>query len=307
MSGENVIAVVITRDRPLLLERCLQGIAKQCARVGATIVIDDAGAHDAHHVTRRHPGTQLIRLHVNRGPAAAYGIGMRAALAAGATHLWLMDDDGVAGDADCLGTLLAALRGGDVAIAAPLVRAVADPARLAFPLRLRARTRFRADDLDGARIIPGKVHFFNGTLLRAELVRRIGFPDPRLFMRGDEVEYGLRARRAGAGIVTVTDAVFLHPDSAGEIHPILGGLFYAVVPASPLKRHHQFRNRGWIFARHNMWLWLAADHVRYFCHYAGRRDPAGYAAWLALTWSGVFGLPGTPRPARVTLPRPAAL
>ena len=105
------------------------------------------------------------------------------------------------------------------------------------------------------------------------------------------MEFLLRARRAGACIVLDTATHFLHPGSKAEIHPILLGRFYAVVPQEEGKQFYQFRNRGYIFRRYGMWAWLAADVVRYAYYFmiTRRADVAGLARWAAATTSGVRG------------------
>ena len=289
-----VFAVVVTHNRPALLATCLAALLDQSRAADAIIVVDNASDLP---LAPMPTGARVLRLASNRGPAAGYAAGIRAALADGATHVWLMDDDGWADGPDCLTELLTVAAAYGSALTCPLVCNAAARDRLAFPIRQAGRTCFTVADLRPGPI-EGFAHLFNGALIAAHVFDEIGLPDARLFMRGDEVEFLLRAGRAGLSILTDTRTVFLHPACDAEIHPILGGAFYAMVPADPLKRWCQFRNRGWIFSRYAMWGWLAADHVRYACHFlAGCRDLAGYAGWLHATWSGVLGRLGHPETA----------
>lgn len=290
-NNPRVVAAVATRNRPALLERCLAGVLAQSRPPDAVIVVDDAGDVPLAPLVSRHgPSVTLLRLPCNCGPATAYTVAIETALREGADQVWLMDDDGLPADAGCLASLLAAAARLEAPIAAPLVCDIDHPERLSFPLRLDGRTRFLSDEVRQHGCVHGFAHLFNGTLIDAAVFRRIGFPDPRLVMRGDEVEFRLRAQRGGIRIVTDPSVCFLHPGSSPEIHPILRGRFYAVVPPDGRKRALQFRNRGWIFSRYGMWGWLAADHLRYACFYlAQKRDAAGYLAWLRCTWSGVAG------------------
>ncbi len=274
-----------------MLSRCLAALASQVRLPDRVIVVDNASQTPVRvSVEAAFPGARVVALPTNIGPAAGFSAGIEAALAAHATHVWLMDDDGRPAEPTCLARLLttAALAGS--ALTCPLVRDVADPALLAFPIRQHGWTRFTVATLRRRPLIEGFAHLFNGALITASTFARIGLPERTLVIRGDEVEFLLRAKRAGLRVVTDTQTGFLHPSSAAEIHPILGGTFYAVVPCSPFKRHYQFRNRGWVFARYGKWGWLAADHVRYACYYLGTaRDPSGYGDWLRATWSGVAG------------------
>ena len=286
----SVAAVIVTHDRPGLLKRCLAALSAQSRAPDCIFVIDNASREPAGPLVACIPNARTIRLARNLGAAAGFGAGIRAARAGGYSHIWMMDDDGAPASPDCLAGLLATQAECGSALTCPLVLDVADHARLAFPIRQAGRTRFTVAALKQRRRIEGFAHLFNGALVASAAFAQIGLPDARLGMRGDEVEFLLRARRAGLRIVTDTQTAFLHPSSNAEIHPILGGLFYAVVPCDARKRAYQFRNRGWIFTRYGMWTWLAADHVRYAIHFlAGCQDPASYAAWLRATWAGVFG------------------
>jgi rhamnopyranosyl-N-acetylglucosaminyl-diphospho-decaprenol beta-1,3/1,4-galactofuranosyltransferase len=297
-----IIAVITTYDRAVLLARCLAAIEAQHRPPDTILVVDDASPGSATAATiARIPRARHIRHAANRGGAAAYRTGIEIALDLGADAVWLMDDDGLPASPDCLARLLDRLRQG-AEIAAPLVLDDAAPGRLAFPIRLRHRTRFSRDDLDGRERIQGFAHLFNGALIQTALFRRIGLPDPRFLCRGDEVEFLYRARRAGAAVCIDTRAPFLHPGAAPEIHPILGGAFYATVPRTEAKRRTQFRNRGHIFLAYRMWVFLVADVARYGCHFLLRRhpDPRGFRDWLAATaegWRGRFlRQPTPPRP-----------
>ncbi len=155
-----------------------------------------------------------------------------------------MDDDGRPQRADCLDLLLRRARTEPAALVGPLVLDVDRPDWLAFPIRISGHTRFLTEQLRAHGPVRGFVHLFNGALISRELLEQIGLPDRRLFIRGDEVEFLFRALRAGASVLLETDALFLHPGSAPEIHPILGGLYHAVVPACRTKQYYLFRNPG---------------------------------------------------------------
>ncbi len=298
VDGALVVAVVLTHERPVLLAQCVDALLAQARMPDHVLVVDNGSSTQLPDRVARSPRVRVLRLTKNEGPAAGFQAGIRAALDMGATHVWLMDDDGRPEDAECLTGLLAAAAREASAITCPLVRNVARRERLAFPIRQHGRTRFTAADLDPAPVIEGFAHLFNGALIEAAAFARIGLPDRRLFMRGDEVEFLLRARRASLRIVTDTRVGFLHPACDQEVHPILGGAFYAMVPGEPVKRYCQFRNRGWIFWQYGMRGWLLADHIRYACHFLiGARDPAGYFEWLRATWHGVLGHLDRPLPA----------
>ena len=288
--SSRVVAVIITHNRQRLLACCLDALELQDRRPDLVIIVDNASDEPVDAILAHRRDTLLLRLSRNQGPAAAFGLGIRHALASLADFIWMMDDDGWPADPACLSSLLATSMREGADLVSPLIRDIDRPDRLAFPIRQGGRTKFTAASLDDDPLILDFAHLFNGALIARSVFQSVGLPNARLFIRGDEVEFLLRMRRAGLRILTDLRIGFLHPSSGREIHPILGGRFYAVVPNDPIKCFYQFRNRGWIFARYGMWGWLAADHVRYACWYLfAEHDPAGYGRWLRTTWMGVLG------------------
>ncbi len=288
--GPRVVAVVVTRDRPALLRRCLAAVAGQTRPPDETLVVDnDSPGPETGAAVAAFPGVRHLRMPANLGGAGGFHIGAETALRAGADLVWLMDDDGRPQDPHCLQRLLAGAEPNG--IVAPLVLDAEAPERLAFPIRLRGRTRFHAAEVAGHPRIGGFANLFNGALVGAGLFRAVGLPEPRFFIRGDEVEFLYRALRAGLPVRIETAARFLHPSSRPELRPIMFGLFYAVDPATDAKRRHLFRNRGHIFRAYGMWGYLAGDVARYGWYYlvSRRLDLGGFGRWLGATAAGLRG------------------
>ena len=287
------VCVIVTRDRPALLAQCLRAVAAQSRAPDVVLVVDNASGPETQRVLAERDGLRVLRMSENLGGAGGFRAGISHALECGADWIWLMDDDGRPQELTCLGELIDTAAATQADIVGPLVVDVDRPERLAFPIRINGHTWFGAADVAAHGQVAGFVHLFNGALISAALFQRIGLPDARFFIRGDEVEFLIRARRSGARIVLETRAPFLHPGSHAEIHPIFGGLFYAVVPLDPVKQFYQFRNRAFIFLHYRMWLWLAADAVRYGTYFlvSRRFDLQGFAGWLGASgagWSGQF-------------------
>jgi rhamnopyranosyl-N-acetylglucosaminyl-diphospho-decaprenol beta-1,3/1,4-galactofuranosyltransferase len=289
----SVAAVIVTRNRPVLLRQCLNAVLAQVRPPDMTIIIDnDSAGSDTQAVTDEFAGVRHIKLKENLGGAGGFRLGIIIGLQAGADAIWLMDDDGRPASPDCLNQLIeSSSKGSD--IAAPMVVDTNDHSRLAFPLRLRGRTCFNTNDVLSVSKIEGFAHLFNGTLVKAAVFHAVGLPDPRFVIRGDEVEFLYRTLRADLKVHTLMAARFLHPSSTPEIHPIIFGMFYATIPTSQLKCYHQFRNRGYIFRAYGMWIYLFADIIRYgwFFIISSRFDICGFWHWLTATaigWRGKF-------------------
>ena len=286
--AQTVVAVIVTRHRPELLAQSLAAVALQTRRPDHVVVVDNGADADTQVVVEAAglPVTYLPSRR-NLGGAGGFALGMLHALARGADWVWCADDDGRPADATVLETLLASARQHGLAEVSPLVVDMADPTRLAFPLRRGARWRRRRSDFDGLDLLPRYASLFNGALFSAEALDVIGVPDYRLFFRGDETEMHRRMLRAGLPFGTCPKATYLHPEGTTEFEPILGGRLSAQYPQNEVKRYFTYRNRGYLMAQPGM-RWLRPLEVLRFGWFflVHRRDPGGWREWLRLTRAG---------------------
>ena len=63
---------------------------------------------------------------------------------------------------------------------------------------------------------------FEGFMVRREVVERIGLPDPSYFIFYDDVDFAVRARRAGFRIWAVRDAVLVRQLDFDQQHDLSG-------------------------------------------------------------------------------------
>ena len=283
-----VVVVVVTRHRREQLAQSLAAIAAQTQRVDGVVVVDNGPDQSAEEVVRASglPVTYLPSAR-NLGGAGGFALGMLHALALGADWVWCADDDGRPADATVLATLLDAAHRHGLAEVSPLVTDMADPDRLAFPLRRGLRWRRRRSDFAGLDLLRGYASLFNGALFRAEAIDVVGVPDYRLFFRGDETEIHRRLLRAGLPFGTCPQAAYLHPEGTTEFAPILGGRLSAQYPADEVKRYFTYRNRGYLMAQPGMRWLRPLETVRFGWFFlVSRRDRAGWREWLRLTRAG---------------------
>jgi rhamnopyranosyl-N-acetylglucosaminyl-diphospho-decaprenol beta-1,3/1,4-galactofuranosyltransferase len=283
-----VVAVIVTRDRPVLLAQSLAAIAGQSRRPDHVLVVDN-GPDDAVRATVEASGLPATYLPSRRnlGGAGGFALGMLHALALGAEWVWCADDDGRPADDSVLATLLDAAERHGLAEVSPMVTDMADPERLAFPLRRGLRWRRRLSDFAGIEILPRYASLFNGALFRADALDVVGVPDYRLFFRGDETEIHRRMVRAGLPFGTCVAAAYLHPEGTTEFQPILGGRLSAQYPSNEVKRFFTYRNRGYLMAQPGMRWLLPLEWIRFsYFFLVHRRDRAGWREWVRLTTAG---------------------
>jgi len=286
--SELVCAVVVTHRRPDDLARSLAALAEQSRPVDHLIVVDnDDDPVVAELVAAQPIPTTYLGSRRNLGGAGGFALGMLYALAIGADWIWLADDDGRPADGDVLATLLDCAVRHDLAEVSPTVCDLADPDRLAFPLRRGLVWRRHVSELrtEGADqdLLPGITSLFNGALFRATTVEAVGVPDLRLFMRGDEVELHRRLVRSGLPFGTCLNAAYLHPQGSAEFKPILGGRMHTQYPDDDKKRFFTYRNRGYLLSQPGLRKLLPQEWLRFGWYFlAVRRDPAGLAEWIQL-------------------------
>ena len=283
-----VVCVVVTRHRPESLSRCLAAVAGQSRRPDHVVVVDN-GPDDPARIAVEQCGLPFTYLasRTNLGGAGGFALGIHTARSRGADWVCLADDDGHPGGDRTLATLLRCADDKGLDAVAPLVLDLDDAERLAFPLRRGmtwARTR---SDLSGIRFVPGVAQLFNGTLLSARTLDAVGVPDPRLFVRGDEVELHRRLVRSGLRFGTCTLASYRHPSGALDYRPILGGRVPVYVPAERVRAAIAFRNQGYLTSQPGLRWRRWPDEARYAWYYlAQQRDLAGWREWQSRSGAG---------------------
>jgi len=231
LGAETVAVVVVTYDRADLLERMLVGLAALERLPDAVIVVDNASTDHTPAVlaAATNPGLQTIRTEENLGGAGGFHLGTRTAYERGFDRIWLMDDDVVPAP-DCLTVLMA--RDDDCLMAVRedleghLIEKAATRFDLRNPLAIHPKRSLVETDYGTRDRMPEAVELenvaFEGFMVRRSVVDAIGLPDPSYFIFYDDVDYAVRARRAGFRIFAVRDAVLVRQLDFDQQHD-LGG------------------------------------------------------------------------------------
>ncbi|HEX2401410.1 MAG TPA: glycosyltransferase family 2 protein, partial [Mycobacterium sp.] len=209
---ESVCAVVVTHRRPDELAKSLDAVSAQTRAPDHLVVVDNDDDARVRDIVAGQPvATTYLGSRRNLGGAGGFALGMLHALSLGADWVWLADDDGRPLDSEVLGTLLTCASRHGLAAVSPMVCDMADPQRLAFPLRRGLVWRRRVSELrtGSEDLLPGIASLFNGALFRASTLEAVGVPDLRLFVRGDETELHRRLVRSGLPFGTCLNAVYL--------------------------------------------------------------------------------------------------
>jgi rhamnopyranosyl-N-acetylglucosaminyl-diphospho-decaprenol beta-1,3/1,4-galactofuranosyltransferase len=226
---ETVAVVVVTYNRADLLARTLDGLGAQTREPDAVIVVDNASVDHTRQVLDAHRGLRLQRIHLdsNTGGSGGFRAGVAAAYEQRFDRVWLMDDDVVPAP-DCLALLMAQ----DEACLMPvredtrghLVEKAATDFDLVHPWAVRPK-RSSVETTYGDRAsMPERVELhnvaFEGFLIRREVLDTVGLPDESFFIFYDDVDFALRARRAGYRIWAVRDAVLVRQLDFDQQHAL---------------------------------------------------------------------------------------
>jgi rhamnopyranosyl-N-acetylglucosaminyl-diphospho-decaprenol beta-1,3/1,4-galactofuranosyltransferase len=228
---ETVAVVVVTYNRADLLERMLHGLGALERLPDAVIVVDNASADHTPAVlaAATNPGLQVIRAEDNLGGAGGFHLGVRTAYRAGFDRIWLMDDDVVPAPG-CLTVLMERDEDCLMAVredtAGRLVEKAATRFDLRNPLAIRPKKGMVETDFGSRDRMPELVEVqnvaFEGFMVRRSVVDAVGLPDPSYFIFYDDVDFAVRARRAGFRIWAVRDAVLVRQLDFDQQHDLSG-------------------------------------------------------------------------------------
>lgn len=250
----NVTAVVVTHDRPRLLEQTLDALAAQSHKPTAVVVVDNASGPETRQLLAVRHDVQVCRLEENSGGAGGFATGVDVALRAGADWIWLLDDDAVP-HVDALELLLDQLPQVGSKVGA-LCSAVEEFGGLALQHRryfepATLREPVVKGEAYGEHLVRIDTGSFVGFLLNANAARANGLPNRDFFLAYDDTEYSLRLGVAGWSLWLVPASVIDHRRTAsGRLRNARFGL----------KHYYNLRNQLAVFRRYGCaprWrLWI---------------------------------------------------
>lgn len=235
----SITAIVVTYNRIELLRKCISALLQQTAPLKRIIIIDNASGDGTEEAFSNIVDSRIlyVRLPNNTGGAGGFAAGIQHAVELSDSWLWLMDDDAC----PCLNA------------AEELVAVAKNPNNIYGSLAVFGKytswtttliEQGRATNL--ANEVPKEAYVesmpFLGFLVHRNLVDKIGLPDADYFIAADDMEYCVRAHRAGARIVLAGNSHIEHPRTQQQIINVLGvNITYLSLP--PWKRYYDTRNR----------------------------------------------------------------
>ncbi len=244
---DRLAIAIVTFNRSVLLGELLESAATMHGSPYRVVVVDNASTDDTSEVVesfrdRFDEGVLVYHtLPTNTGGSGGFSEGTRVALEEGADWVWLMDDD-VEILPDAMERFEPWMRRFQVlhgrrydVDGSPFFWQAKFNEFLGVPLPY---TR-KAFNPEGYAITNSGT--FEGMLIHADIVRRIGLPDPRFFISWDDAVYAWLASRYTQ--VAYVDAYVLQKKR--EQKQINLGLRH-LNDSSPLAKYHVMRNRAYV-------------------------------------------------------------
>lgn len=228
------------------VQRLVSALSEQCDHV---IIVDNGSSRaevDALRQTCTESGALLVTLGRNTGIAAAQNRGIEVARELGAQQVLLSDDDS-APEPGMVTRLLEGLelaqRSGPVAAVGPLIEEGDGADELIYVARTWGPRRANRSE---TRVELAPVAFLvaSGCLLSLDALDLVGPMNESLFIDHVDLEWGLRARRAGLGLFVVTRARMSH--SLGDRMVTIPGRRQPVHVHSATRNYYLVRNTTWL-------------------------------------------------------------
>ena len=201
---DKVIAVIVTYNRQQLLSNCITALKNQTRKVDSILVINNGSTDDTSKWLKKQKNIDHIT-QGNLGSGGGFYTGIKTAFERGYSWIWLMDDDGFPKE-DALEKLL------EDDTEELLLRNCAVINKDNKKSFVWKTLGYKSIDDVKTKTIQNIAHPFNGTLLHRRIVERVGFPNPKLFLWGDETEYYYRIIKKNAiPFCTMTESIHYHP------------------------------------------------------------------------------------------------
>jgi len=250
--NKNIIAIVVTFNRKKFLLQCLKAIYNQTCKISKIIVVDNASTDGTYEYLINNnflssAKLKYIRLNRNLGGSGGFFYGIKFAMDLGAEWIWMMDDDALP-DKDALKELsYIAKNPMNIYGSTPCWK---DELSWGVKIRLKDGSKKYIEKLqDMAHETEVEFIPFLGIYVHRQMIKKIGYPEKDFFIAADDVEYTLRAKKAGSKLIQAGKSYIIHPPSSRYQIKILGNTIYCLkLPA--WKRYYDTRNRILIARKH---------------------------------------------------------
>ena len=221
MSEPRVSIIILNWNSYEVTLECLRSLGKITYRNFEVVLVDNGSVDgSAERLAESVPEIRLIRNGKNLGFAAGCNVGMRDALARGAEWVLLLNNDTVVAPDFLTHLIQVAEKDPNIGVLNPKIYFFDPPDRLSYAGGVHQRWRLfprtfglrqkDAGQFDRVR----EVNFLSGCamLIKADVIRQIGLFEEIYFHFFEDIEWSLRATRAGFKGMYVPQAVIWHKE-----------------------------------------------------------------------------------------------
>lgn len=247
LCGASIASVTTAYNSAQELVRHIEALLQQERPLQEIIVVDNASTDETSSlVAARYPHVTLLRMAENRGTGGALATGLAyAALEKKHDWIWMFDQDSVPGP-DALKLILDEAQRFDsesskIGVLATLP---VNPNMEVSSTPWLWRNRFvkpPAESLNSP-ILYADMVITSGSMVRRELIEKIGLPRSDFFIDFVDYEYCLRARSYGYKIVVITGAKLQHEVGKARTLRFLLGRQHIWSEHPPFREYYYSRN-----------------------------------------------------------------
>ena len=213
-----VAAIVVTYNRSILLQECLDAILMQSHSVDTLIVIDNASTDGTEELFQKGkkydiPCINYKRMKENIGGAGGFYEGIKEAYSLNVDWIWIMDDDTIPSFTALaeLCDALATIKGETSFLASSVFGPNGEPMNVPELDNRRSPNGYQDwYKYLGNGILKIENATFVSILINRQAVDKVGFPYKDFFIWGDDKEYTLRLSRFYAPAYMVGNSIVIH-------------------------------------------------------------------------------------------------
>jgi GT2 family glycosyltransferase len=208
---KDIAVIVITFNRLEFLKEIIHSLRNQSLKPDKIFVVHNSGT-DGTAEWLAEQNDLFVITQGNVGSSGGQYTGFKAAFEEGYEWIWTLDDDVVPAK-DCLENLAKAAP--DALVKTPLRYAPSGKVFYNDCIHFNLTNPFKSlwvriiddNDLKQDEIEADGITF-EGPIIHRSIVEKIGYPEKKFFIYGDDSEYFIRAKKAGAKIKIIKKAVF---------------------------------------------------------------------------------------------------
>lgn len=215
----NIVAVVVTYNRKVLLKECIDAILKQTRPITKLIIIDNNSTDGTYEMLENenylnNSKVFCKRLEKNTGGAGGFHEGIKEAIKDQADWVWIMDDDTIPNN-DCLEKILLAkekTNNKNVSFFASSIYGVNKEFMNVPNVDTSVEENgyqnwyeFLAD-----KMVKINTATFVSLLINGDAIRKFGLPCKQYFIWGDDTEYTMRLTKYYGPAYMVGDSIAIH-------------------------------------------------------------------------------------------------